>query len=299
MVVSNRAKSVLDRLKNQSKQTNLSFQASLQLFAQEEFLRKLSLSDYNNKFILKGGMFIYTLTNYESRPTKDVDFILRNSSNKLDDIERTIKNICAVKTGNDFILIKFMRISQIGKQKEYPGARVSLLATIGKVRIPFSIDIGINDIVVPEPTKSVITTRLKNFTSPEIYTYSLESTIAEKLDAILERMSATSRMKDFFDIYYLSNTFDFDGKTLHIAIMSTTKHRNRTMPNDAFDDIRSFASNPYLLKQWSNFDPAKETELPFAIVIDEICNFLEPVYSAAVNNTNFSKQWSFEDNCWT
>ena len=98
MDITNKSKSILDRLRNQSKETNLTFQIILQLFAQEEFLRKLSQSEYNKKFVLKGGMFIYTLTNYESRPTKDVDFVMRSLSNELDDIRAIIAEICEVDT---------------------------------------------------------------------------------------------------------------------------------------------------------------------------------------------------------
>ena len=87
--------------------------------------------------------------------------------------------------------------------------------------IPFLIDIGIDDVIVPNPIKRSIVTRLPDFTSPEVYTYSLESTIAEKFDAILQRMAGTSSMKDFYDIYYLSGIFDFEGKILIEAVKST------------------------------------------------------------------------------
>lgn len=131
-------------------------------------------------------MFIYTLTNYESRPTKDVDFILRNLNSELDNIRAVVAEICDVNTRNDFIKIDVTKVKRIGVDKEYPGARVSLTASIDNVRIPFSIDIGIDDIVIPLPLKQTIKPRLNGFTSPEIYTYTLESTIAEKLDAILQ-----------------------------------------------------------------------------------------------------------------
>ncbi len=298
MAITNKSKSVLDKLKNQSKDIGLPFQTVLQLFAQEEFLRKLSLSKYNEKFILKGGMFIYTLTNYESRPTKDVDFIVRNLSSELDDMASVIEEICKVETDNDFIYIAPTKINQIGKDKEYPGARVSLLALVGKVRIPFSIDIGINDVVIPQPTKYAIKPRLSDFTSPEIYTYSLESTVAEKLDAILQRMSATSRMKDFFDIYYLQNTFDFDGSTLCSAIKATLKHRSRKISSDAFVDIRDFANDKHLLRHWSNFEPATEANLPFDAVIDGMCDFLEPLYKALLDKSIFKGSWHCENHKW-
>ena len=298
MDVVNKSRSVLDRLKNQSKEMNLPFQTVIQLFAQEEFLRKLSMSAHNEEFILKGGMFIYTLTNYESRPTKDVDFIIRNLSCELDNIKLVIEEICTVNTGNDFIEIFLSKISQIGLNKEYPGTRISMQAFIGKARIPFLIDIGIDDIVIPPPLKCTIKPRLVGFTSPEIYTYSLESTIAEKLDAILQRMSATSRMKDFFDIYYLQSTFEFNGQLLCAAIKATTNHRFRKTPPDVFTEIRNFTNDKYLLKFWSNFEPSAKAHLSFDVVINGICNFLEPVYKAIVNNFDFSGVWNCKKQKW-
>ena len=291
MALSNMTASVLDRLRNQAKQTDLPFQLVLQLFAQEEFLRKLSQSKHNEKFVLKGGMFIYTLTAYESRPTRDVDLMVRGLSNDLEALGKAVREICAVGTGNGYITIEVLKVARIGRRKEYPGAAVSMLARIGTVRIPFSVDIAVDDAVVPAPEKRMIATRLAGFTAPEIYTYSLESVVAEKLDAILERMSGTSRMKDFFDIYYLSETFDFDGAVLKEAIETTTEHRHRNTPAEAFDDIKGFTGNDYLLRQWSNFEPARQASLGFNAVIGRLAGFLEPVYAAVLQGETFDRHW--------
>ncbi len=93
------------------------------------------------------------------------------------------------------------------------------------VRVPFNIDIGVGDVIVPRAEERTISTQLPDFESPVILTYSLESTIAEKFDAILQRFELTSRMKDFYDIYYLSKTFNFDGAKLQTAIFETLQCR--------------------------------------------------------------------------
>ena len=108
------------------------------------------------------------------------------------------------------------------------------MGRINNIRVPFSVDVGIDDIIVPEPLVRSLSTRLEGFEPPEIYTYSLESTISEKFDAILQRMETTSRMKDFFDIYYLSSVFDFSGRTLKEAVLLTARHRGRILESDAF-----------------------------------------------------------------
>ena len=99
MAIKNMAASVLTRLKNQSKEEGIPFQMVLQLFAQEEFLRKLSLSQYADNLILKGGMFIYTLTEFDSRPTRDIDFLIKNLHGSLENIEQTMRDICNTNTG--------------------------------------------------------------------------------------------------------------------------------------------------------------------------------------------------------
>lgn len=298
MVVKNMAASVLTRLKNQSKEEEIPFQMILQLFVQEEFLRRLSYSEYAENMILKGGMFIYTLTEFDSRPTRDIDFLIRNLHGDLENIEKAMKDICRIETGNNFITLEVVGTEPISTDKKYPGVRISFMGRIEKVRIPFSIDTGIDDVIVPGAVKRRIVTRLSGFGSPEVFTYSVESTIAEKFDAILQRMAGTSRMKDFYDIYYLSGMFDFEGNVLREALSSTLTHRNRELLPNVFEDIENFKTNKFLLTQWKAFTSAKETKLIFADVINRLELFLEPLYQNVVQETEFIKRWSSEKKQW-
>ena len=104
MAIKNMAASVLTRLRNQAKKAGINFQTGLQLFFQEEFLRRLSKSQYRDNMILKGGMFIYTLTEFDSRPTRDMDFMIQRLSNDLNNIQKTMEEICAVGHVTDIIL---------------------------------------------------------------------------------------------------------------------------------------------------------------------------------------------------
>ena len=170
---------------------------------------------------------------------------------------------------------------------------------INNVRVPFSVDVGIDDIIVPDAMVRRLSTRLDGFESPEIYTYSLESTISEKLDAILQRMETTSRMKDFFDIYYLSSVFDFAGKTLKDAVKYTAEHRERILEKDAFERIRAFAGNPFLKSQWLRFEPAKAAGLEFSETLRRLEQFLHPVYQAVLRDEDFDGQWFSSQKSWT
>ena len=105
--------SVLAKLKNKAQKSGKSFQLHLQLFCQEEFLRRLSLSPYSDNLVLKGGLFIYTLTNFESRSTVDIDFLLHHLSAGLNNIPKIIEDIFSVNTGNDFIIFTALGYEEI------------------------------------------------------------------------------------------------------------------------------------------------------------------------------------------
>lgn len=298
MAVKNMAASVLARLRNQARDEGIPYQTCLQLFFQEEFLRRLSKSNFRENMILKGGMFIYTLTEFNSRPTRDMDFMIRWVSNDVENVREIMAQICSISTENDYIRLEVTGAEQITLEKKYPGVKTKMRGFIGNVRVPFSIDVGIDDVIVPEAAVRKIATRLEGFEQPEIYTYSLESTIAEKFDAIIDRMEATSRMKDFFDIYYLSNIFDFDGVVLSEAVRSTMQHRNRTVLENAFTRIRQFPELEFFKHQWESFQPAKESELAFPVVIDRLIVFMEPIYTAVQSKELYSAEWSCHRLTW-
>lgn len=209
-----------------------------------------------------------------------------------------MKKICAVDTGNDFITIEAVGTEQISVEKKYPGIKTHFIGHINNVRIPFSIDVGIDDIIVPNPVKREILTRLPDFQAPKVYTYSLESTIAEKFDAILQRMSGTSRMKDFYDIYYLSGIFDFDGALLREAVDKTLKHRGREQNPTAFEEIRDFENNSFLNTQWKAFEPAQTAGLEFSEALVRLESFLKPVYESILENTDWVASWICEGRKW-
>ena len=137
--------SVLAKLKNKAKSSGISYQQCLQLFFQEEFLRKLSKSKYINNLILKGGLFIYTLTNFESRATIDVDFLLRQQSNSISNIKNMIEEILAISTGNNYIRMTAGGYEEISLHKKYKGISTQLIGQIKNVRVPFNVDIGVGE----------------------------------------------------------------------------------------------------------------------------------------------------------
>ena len=291
--------SVLAKLKNKAKASGISYQQCLQLFVQEEFLRKLSKSGYEDNLILKGGLFIYTLTNFESRATIDVDFLLRAASNSIEDVKELINKVINTPTGNDYIAMTAKSFEEISPQRKYHGISAQIIAQIKNVRVPFNVDIGVGDVIVPCAEERAINTQLPDFEAPIIKTYSLESTIAEKFDAILQRFELTGRMKDFYDIYYLARTFDFDGAKLQTAIFETLQRRGTPYDRNSFKRIVSLAEDEDMQKRWKYFlKNIKDSTLEFAVVVDELQEFLEPVFDAIVNEDERQEQWNCMQQQW-
>ena len=294
------AASVLAKLRNKAKASGISYQQCLQLFVQEEFLRKLSKSGYEDTLILKGGLFIYTLTNFESRATIDVDFLLRGYSNAIDDVKSLICKIIDTPTGNDYIEMRAKGFEEISPQRKYHGISTQIIAQIKNVRVPFNVDIGVGDIIVPRAEERTINTQLPDFEAPVIKTYSLESTIAEKFDAILQRFELTGRMKDFYDIYYLSRTFDFEGAKLQAAIFETLQRRGTPYDRDSFKRVVALADDEDMQKRWKFFlKTIKDNTLEFPFVIEEIQTFLEPVFDAIVNEKEWQNIWKGNAKKWS
>lgn len=290
--------SVLAKLRNKAKETGRSNQLCMQLFCQEEFLRRLEKSKYADNFVLKGGLFIYTLTEFDSRVTVDVDFMLRKLPNTPEKLREVINDIIDADETNDFITFEIKGVSPISVNKQYPGIHADIVARIRNTRTPFGIDFGIGDIIVPGAKKRKLPTQLDDFPAPTVNTYSIETTVAEKLDVILGLMEFSSRMKDYYDIYYLANKFDFDGKILTEAMKKTFANRNRTFTIEQFDQMLSFSTDDAMQKKWTAFCKKVNTESNFDNVLETIRAFLHQPYKAVVCFDDFTKSWIAGKQMW-
>ncbi len=274
--MADKAASVLTKLKNKAKESGRSYQLCLQLFCQEEFLRRLENSRYANNFVLKGGLFIYTLTEFESRVTMDIDFLLQRLPNTPQQLKTVIEEIILTDTGNDYISFEVRNIQPIAVTKKYAGITASLMAKIKNTKTPINIDFGVGDVIIPRQEKRAIPTQLAEFEKPVVNTYSLETTIAEKIDAILDLMEYSSRMKDYYDIYYLSKHFEFDSEILSEAMRKTFANRNHSFSKEQFDQVMQFGTNPEMKKKWHFFArKININDIDFEEVMREIKEFLE------------------------
>ena len=293
------AASVLARLKNKAAESGRSYQLCLQLFCQEEFLRRLEKSKYSENLVLKGGLFIYSLTDFDSRVTVDVDFLLRKIPNTPEQLKSVLEEIIAIETGNDFVIFEIKDVAPIAVAKKYAGIGASVVARIKNTKTPFSIDFGIGDVIVPKQEKRKIPTQLSDFEAPTVNTYSVETTIAEKIDAILSLMEFSSRMKDYYDIYYIANKFDFDGKVLTEALKKTFANREHSFTVEQFEQVIGFANDDAMQKKWKAFVRKIDAKTDdYSTVLKTIKAFLAEPFIAAVENKNFTAKWTASNNEW-
>ena len=293
------AASVLARLKNKAKESGRSYQLCLQLFCQEEFLRRLEKSKYAENLVLKGGLFLYSLTDFDSRVTVDVDFLLRQIPNTPEQLKGILEEVIAIQTGNDFVTFEIKDITPIAVAKKYAGMGASMVAHIKNTRTPFGIDFGVGDIIVPKQEKRKIPTQLNDFVSPIINTYSVETTVAEKIDAILSLMEFSSRMKDYYDIYYLASKFDFDGVTLTEALKKTFENRGHSFTIAQFEQVMTFDNDDAMQKKWKAFIRKIDIKTDdYSTVLKTIKEFLTKPFTAAARGKEFTEKWSATNGEW-
>jgi predicted nucleotidyltransferase component of viral defense system len=293
------AASVLARLKNKAAESGRSYQLCMQLFCQEEFLRRLEKSKYAENFVLKGGLFLYSITDFDSRVTVDVDFLLRQIPNTPEQLKAILEEIVMVQTGNDFVTFEIKDVAPIAVAKKYAGVGALMVAHIKNTKTPFGIDFGVGDVIVPGQEKRRIPTQLSDFASPEVNTYSVETTIAEKMDAILSLMEFSSRMKDYYDIYYIANRFDFDGDTLTEALKKTFENRGHTFTMEQFEQVINFENDDMMQNKWRAFCRKIDTQTDnYRTVLKTINLFLKMPFEAALGNKAYTGKWSAVDKSW-
>ena len=224
--VKNLPASVLQRLKNESRKRNLPFQELLTYYGLERFLYRVSKSTYRDRFILKGALVMLTWPSRIVRTTRDVDFLAYIGSN-LDVVSKIIQEICTVDVQPDAIRFdaESVRVGLISEHVKRPGVRARLIGYLGKVQVHIQIDIGFSDEIKPEPSLVKFPTIL-DLPTPEVYAYHPETVLSEKVESILSFGEVNTRMKDFYNIWVISNVFQFKGSSLVEAMRTTLGNRS-------------------------------------------------------------------------
>lgn len=295
MIRNSRVESVKQRLKNVSNKQGIIFNDILSMYFLERFLYRLSISKYNDNFVLKGGILLYAIIDEDfARKTTDIDLLAQRIDNDASKFNEVIKEICSIETDDpirfdiDNIVVK--NITEF--KGEYHGLNVYIPAYLDRTEGRINIDVGFGDIVYPEKIKLVFPSLIDQ--EPNIYAYSLETVIAEKLEAIVKLGMLNSRLKDFYDVFALIKKFDFDGAILGEAIKETFTHRGTLFDHiDAFDE--GFIT-PYRKGQWNSFVRQKNPNqiLKLETIIEKMKEFVNPIMNKEINK----KKWNHLEEKW-
>jgi len=300
-VIKNLEASIRARLLNLAKQHRIDFNRVLLMYFQQCFLERLANSEYRRKFILKGGLLFYGVEPLVARPTKDIDFLGEDIINQPEEIEAAIREIAAIELPDGVKFIpQSVRSEIIVERGAYSGVRIVIQAELEQARQNLQIDVGFGDRVIPRPVEFDYPNLLGD-QKIKIYAYSWNSVIAEKFEAIVSFSDLSSRMKDYYDIYYLQNHFNFAGSELGRAIVETFDRRNTEISGSAYIFSDDFAKSEDKQKQWLAFLKKNNLEEPgeFPFVIDHLRQFLEPVVSAIMQTISFYRVWNFRKQQWS
>ncbi len=277
----NYGKSVRTRLVNLMNETGYKYMYLLARYFNERLLYRVSVSQYKDNFLLKGGSLLYALDGLEARPTVDIDFMADRISRDRDNMTEIFRRIVAIGCDEDGVYFdtESIRPEPITVDKKYPGLRFYVTAHMDTIVHNMSVDIGFGDVVSPCPMTIDFPLLLPNIPSVNLQAYSLETVVAEKFHAMIDRDETNSRIKDFFDCYMLLTQRNISDETLFEAIRATFDNRALAYkPNlKLFSD--EFATDKERIIRWKAFlkKIKWKEEIPFPVVMQIIKDRLQPM----------------------
>jgi predicted nucleotidyltransferase component of viral defense system len=277
----NRAASLRARLLHLSKKENIEFQVLISRFLHERLLYRISVSDFSNHFVLKGGAFMYAIQGLKTRPTTDVDFLGQQIANDVDALCDTFRKICSTESSDEVhFLPESIQGEPIAEQEKYNGVRVFVDTQFDTIRQRLQIDIGFGDVVTPENQQLEYPILLDDLEIPVVRAYSVETVIAEKFQAMIELSLFNSRMKDFYDIYKLLASENYNSDLLQEAIISTFKNRETFYIHEHSLFSPAFATDSLRKQNWAAFlrKIKRDKELTFEEVMQTITTKLKPYW---------------------
>lgn len=292
----NIAASILARLRNQSNEMNRPFAEVLQYFAMERFLHRLSKTRYADKFILKGGLLFYVWNISLRRPTRDIDFrgYVSGNSQMLLKIIGEVIGVSAPEDGLAFDM-QSITVEETQIDADYQGIRVKLTARLERTRIPVQIDIGFSDELTSKAEAIEYPNILPDLETIPMKGYPKEAVVAEKFHAMIQHGDLNSRMKDYYDLWLMSETFEFESKSLQKAIETTFKNRDTGLPVERPVSLSvEFASANNT--RWNNF--LEKMNIPttesadFAYIIESVWTFIEHPLQASISQKPSSRKWT-------
>lgn len=274
------ARQLKDLIRNLSKKKSADAQILMRNYMMERFLERISLSEYKNQFILKGGMLVAAMVGLDARATMDLDATIKGTNVSVEDVEMIISQIISIPL-DDGVSFQIKRISEIMEEADYPGVRVSMETKFDGVITPLKIDISTGDIITPREIKYNFNLMLENRTI-EVWAYNLETVLAEKLETVISRNVTNTRMRDFYDIYILQKLYgeQLSKDVLWDALVATAKKRETLEQietediDEVFDEIQSSSVMENLWKAYQR-NYSYSADIPWHIIMKSIRTLYE------------------------
>ena len=274
------ARQLKDLIRNLSKKKSADAQILMRNYMMERFLERISLSEYKNQFILKGGMLVAAMVGLDARATMDLDATIKGTNVSVKDVEMIISQIISIPL-DDGVSFRVKRISEIMEEADYPGVRVSMETKFDGVITPLKIDISTGDIITPREIKYNFNLMLENRTI-EVWAYNLETVLAEKLETVISRNVTNTRMRDFYDIYILQKLYgeQLSKDVLRDALVATAKKRETLEQietediDEVFDEIQSSSVMENLWKAYQR-NYSYSADIPWHTIMKSIRTLYE------------------------
>lgn len=290
-----RAASVRQRLLNIAKERGEEFNFVLLRYGLERLLFRLGQSRHAGTFVLKGAMLFPLWSGSPHRATKDMD-LLGSGAPDIGRFVDIFREVAAVDADDG---VRFLPDTVAGaairEEAIYDGIRITLEGCLGVARIPLQVDVGFGDAVTPAPLETSYPVLLADMPNPRLRVYARETAIAEKVEAMVTLGLGNSRMKDFFDIWYLARIFEFDQATLRQAIRATFARRQTPLPDETPVALTTaFADDPAKATQWRAFigkSRAVGTAPGLAEVVEVLVTLLKPVLTGDGEDPALAHVW--------
>ena len=274
----NLAASIRQRLLNRARQEQVTFDAVLNRFGRERLLYRIGISEYRDQFLLKGAMLFALWYDMPHRPTRDID-LLGFGPGELFVLERVFREITQQPVDDGLRFSETVQSEEIRKEANYAGARVTLVATLEKARIPLQVDVGFGDLVTPAAEQIDYPVLLEDLNSPSLGAYPVYTVVAEKLQAIVSLGMVNSRLKDYFDLQVLLEREELDELVLAEAVRRTFAVRSTPLPQQMPLGLSGeFAEDQDKQGQWRAFLQRNELDdVPLPQVVAQLREWLMPV----------------------
>ena len=251
--MSKSAMSLKALIRNLAKKRNVKPQVLLQNYMFECFLERLSLSEYKDKFVLKGGMLIAAFVGMDARSTMDLDATMRGIPLTEEHIRGAISTVCSFPVHDD-VALTIGAITPIRQDDIYGGYRVKINAVYETIEIPLAVDISTGDVITPQPVKYALRGIFNEEKRIELWAYNIETVMAEKIETILRRNTLNTRPRDFYDVFILSTTQKYNMSTLKEALTATAAHRGTTEQiSDSSAVLKLIESSAELRRMWEKY----------------------------------------------